>query len=162
MEIGSSIVITMKNKTITFRCTDEDKKEFKRQAKKKGFKNMTGFIFWLLKNSGKFAIMFLFLTLAGCSTISYLPSNNIQSYAPSQSVEVLYEKPTKPYVVLGRVSINAMDILSDQTILNRLKQKAMSLGADAIIVDNMQRVFTKSQQGLAIKYKNNPPVTPSQ
>jgi len=66
-----------KQEMIQIRVSDREKKGFKQEAKKRGFKTMSGFIFWLLRNSAKFVIIvFLFLlVLSGCSTAGPFVTN---------------------------------------------------------------------------------------
>lgn len=58
-----------KDERIQIRVTAKEKKEFKKMAKKKGFKSMSDFVFWLLHNSEKFLVLIVVLSLLGCATI---------------------------------------------------------------------------------------------
>ena len=65
-----------KQQLIQIRVNDKEKKEFKRVAKKRGFKTMSSFIFWLLRNSSKLLIFVLFLlALSGCTTAGPFVTN---------------------------------------------------------------------------------------
>jgi len=116
-------------------------------------------------------IYFLVLTILGCS-----PSVDFMKYSedihpPSDSVEVLRNKPIeKEFVELGELSIQIKKgIFSNQEgAVLKLKEKAKEIGADAIIIigeesegnlivpigDLYTTVDKRYLKAIAIKYKN--------
>ena len=113
----------------------------------------------------RFILSFLIFFLSGCATISYLPSTS-QKLPPTQSVEILWEKPQRPYIELGQISVESADY-SEETLFKKLKQKAMEIGADAVIIRST-KPYTKTRgnwlfvssstirriEALAIKWKS--------
>ena len=112
-------------------------------------------------------LLLLIIFLTGCATISYLPSSSRTS-TPTTSVEVLWEKPQKLYIELGQVTVESSSH-TDEQLFEKLKQKAMQIGADAIIVKSTIPYATAPRgswlfvsgktvrrlEALAIKYKQN-------
>lgn len=82
----------------------------------------------------KFLIILLScFVLIGCATISYLPSAS-RTFAPTTFVEILWEKPqNRSYIILGQIGAESSDF-SEETLLKKIKQRAMKIGADAIIM----------------------------
>jgi len=113
----------------------------------------------------RFILSFLIFFLSGCATISYLPSTS-QKFSPTQSVEILWEKPQRSYIELGQISVESADY-SEETLFKKLKQKAMEIGADAVIIRST-KPYTKTMgswvfvgsttvrriEALAIKWKS--------
>lgn len=162
-------MLTMKNERLQMRISLKEKKEVIKLAKEKGFKNLTAFIYWLIiqAKKGLIILCFLFL-LEGCATVSYLPSNSSRILLPTQTIEIFFEKPQKPYIVLGKVISQSLwsSNMPSRNLLDKLKQKAMQVGADAIIIENVTphktisgALFfistwtTQKIEGLAIKWK---------
>jgi hypothetical protein len=81
-----------------------------------------------------FLLVFL-LTCYGCAsiTITFLPTDESATYAPTESIKVYWEEPKESYTIIGRVSAESMD-LDEETLFKKLKQKAMAAGAHAIIM----------------------------
>jgi len=102
-------------------------------------------------------ILFLFLLLlTGCATLSYFPSID-RVYTPTSHVEVLFREPQKDYIIIGKI-ISEGDIWSHKTLLEKIKKKAMQVGADAILVTeagHFQGEFGTCQkvEALALKWK---------
>jgi uncharacterized protein YceK len=84
----------------------------------------------------------LWLALAGCSTIKihYLPTDSPSTYSPTDSVEVFWEKPAQPHVILGLVSAEceendrALLLKARALLMKEVKKKAMEVGAQGIII----------------------------
>ena len=74
------------------------------------------------------------LALCGCASTTFLPADASVKYAPTDSLKVYWEKPQKPYTIIGRVTIESGDY-SEETLFIKLKQKAMAVGAQAIIME---------------------------
>lgn len=74
------------------------------------------------------------LLFAGCASTHYEPKDANASFQPTQSIDVFNEKPSsKPYKVIGIVSASS-DKLDDAALLESLKQKAMSVGGQGLIL----------------------------
>ncbi len=155
----------MRDKLIAVRVSPEVKNKIKNMAKRKGFPSISAYLYWLIQRALKTLSLVFVFGLLGCATVSFLPATNFQSLSPSQSVEILYEKPQKSYIVLGKIIAESGDV-SNETLYKRLKQKAMETGADAVIIENTtpyaqtsgSLFFISSSpvyrlEGLAIKWK---------
>jgi len=79
-----------------------------------------------------FLLVFL-LTCYGCVSITFLPTDESATYAPTESIKVYWEKPQQSYTIIGRVSAESGDI-DEEALFKNLKQKAMAEGAHAIIM----------------------------
>lgn len=151
-----------KDKYITFRVDEKEIKVINRLARKEGFRDRTAFLRQLIQNSLKAFCLIFFFGLSGCATVSFLPATNFQSLSPSQSVEILFEKPQKSYIILGKITAESGDI-SEDGLYKRLKQKAINIGADAMIIENTLPAgadwlggVVHRLEGLAIKWQQNP------
>ena len=116
-------------------------------------------------------LFFVFLTFTACSPSVNFMKYNEDNYSPTNSVEVLRNKPVeKKFVELGELSIQVKKgIFSNQEeVVLKLKEKAKEIGADAIIIlgeesegsvivpignlyTSVDKRFIKA---IAIKYKN--------
>jgi hypothetical protein len=107
-----------------------------------------------------FAALIVF-ALGACVTGEAIKTGS--SYAPTtpDQVAVLFEKPTRPYEIIGQVTAEGARASSNQANITMLKTQAAKLGADAVIiqgagvsqVQNWGTYNTKAASGLAIKYK---------
>lgn len=82
----------------------------------------------------------LLALLSGCATVAtevvqYHPS---VQYPPTQSVEVLLQKPARPHVDIGLIEARGG---SEAELLNTAREKARALGANAIIKLEVERVY---------------------
>lgn len=82
----------------------------------------------------------LTLLLAACATVStqVVQLNPAQHYAPTQHVEVLLQKPTRPYIDIALLESRGG---SEAELLNDARDKAAALGADAIVKVEIERHF---------------------
>jgi hypothetical protein len=80
------------------------------------------------------------LLIAGCATVSteVVQYNPKTPYPPTQSVEVLLQKPARPYVDVGLIEARGG---SEAELLNTAREKARALGADAIVKLETERVY---------------------
>jgi hypothetical protein len=69
------------------------------------------------------------LVLAACTTANFKPYTEM-TFPPTTEVEVLLEEPSEPYEVLGELWVDSEDT---EGVL-KMRQKAMEIGADAIIM----------------------------
>ena len=77
-----------------------------------------------------FLILLLFL---GCASTGVVLLDDTIKYTPSENVEILIEKPKRPYKVIAKLETKGIKGTSHTTILESMRQKAKSIGADAII-----------------------------
>ncbi|MDX6765539.1 MAG: hypothetical protein SFU85_01990 [Candidatus Methylacidiphilales bacterium] len=75
------------------------------------------------------------LALTSCTTGSAARTSSTL-YQPTNSaqVEILFEKPARPYTVIGTVGSKASTLASDDAILRAMQKEAAELGAHAILV----------------------------
>jgi hypothetical protein len=78
------------------------------------------------------ALLVLFLLLTGCATPEAEILSKVESYPPTSSVEVLLDRPTRPYKTIAILG----DIYggTHEEVNARLSRKAQEIGADAIII----------------------------
>jgi len=147
----------MKYTFIGLRTKLKEKREIKALAKKRDFRTISSFIFWLIAQAKK-GLILLCLFIIGCASVNYLPSGQNQYLPSTQSVQVLYEKPQKSYTELGLIICEG-DMVSNEALFKKLKQKAMRIGADAIIIrdteisSDLYGGSFRKIEGLAIKWK---------
>lgn len=120
-----------------------------------------------IKNTFMF---FVILTIYGCSPSVNFMRYNDSNYSPTNSVEVIRQKPIdKEFIELGELSIRVKKgIFSNQEdVILKLKEKAKEIGADAIIIlgensegsvivpigDLYTSVDKRYLKAIAIKYK---------
>lgn len=77
--------------------------------------------------------MLLALLLTGC-TVSNVASLNGKTYPPSSSVDVLTEKPSRPYEQFAIVETQGSLNQPVSDMIDGLRKKAMEVGADAVIL----------------------------
>ena len=82
-----------KNDRIQIRVTPAEKKEFKKRAKEKGFRNMSDFIFCLLKNSSKLIISVSLFFLVGCAMTMMDGLDSTRMKAPHRLVVETFNAP---------------------------------------------------------------------
>ena len=85
-------------------------------------------------------IVLVTLLLSACATVStkVVELQPAQKYAPTQSVEVLMQKPERPHVEIAFLESSGT---SEADMLNDARDKARELGADAIVKLDTERVF---------------------
>jgi len=81
-----------------------------------------------------FLSLLLILLLAGCMSISFLPTADT-IYEPTTSLEIYWEKPEKPYSIIGKISVRS-DMYSEKQLFEQIKIKAMEIGANALIMSD--------------------------
>lgn len=112
-------------------------------------------------------IFFIALLFYSCSPIVNFMKYSEDIYPPTNSIEVLRNKPIeKEYVELGELSLKIKKSNQEEAVL-LLKEKAKEIGADAIIILGEESegsvimpignlyasVDRKSIKAVAIKYK---------
>lgn len=101
------------------------------------------------------------LAVSGCVTGTAVQTGD-HTYAPRADwagVKLYFEKPTRPYEVVGPVSALGAPAAQERAIYDMLKQQAASLGADAVLVGgSMSTAYRdgffhgKKNSGIAIKF----------
>jgi len=82
----------------------------------------------------------LALLLTACATVStkVVELDPGRKYPPTQRVEVLLQKPTRPHVEIGLLESTGT---SEADMLNDAREKARQLGADAIVKLDTERIY---------------------
>jgi hypothetical protein len=98
------------------------------------------------------------IVLAGCviSGGNRVPGAAFAPTSPDH-VKVLYQEPSRPYLVIGFVSIDRAIAGADTVIERKYRTVAASMGADAVLIDMLPKAsfFGAPVQGKAkaIKWK---------
>jgi hypothetical protein len=72
------------------------------------------------------------IVISGCTTTKFLGTYPV-SCSPTTYVEVYWEKPNKPFIELGMIIVES-EIFGEEKLLVKLKEKAMAVGANAVIM----------------------------
>ena len=80
------------------------------------------------------------LLLSACASVNtrIVQFNPAHQFAPTQSVEVLLQKPQRPYVEIALIESSGV---SEVELLNDAREKAKALGADAIVRQETDRIY---------------------
>lgn len=75
------------------------------------------------------------LVIIGCATVStrIVPLDPALKFAPSHRVEILLEKPPRPYTQIALLESRGMLGGGESELLEDAREKARALGADAIV-----------------------------
>jgi hypothetical protein len=78
--------------------------------------------------------------LAGCTTTDYLG----KTYAPTQHVDVFFspQDVKRAYEVMGEIRAEGDDIVSYESMQQKLVQEAMQKGADALLIEKLDMTET--------------------
>ena len=81
--------------------------------------------------------------LCGCASVTtqVVHLNPAQTYPPSQNVEILLEKPHRPYTPIGLLESRGDIGASEADLLNDIRVKAQQLGADAVVKLESERLY---------------------
>jgi hypothetical protein len=103
------------------------------------------------------------LLLLGCASTQYLPSSS-GTYPPTSNAVVYYwDKPDRPCTEMGIINVKAH---SETEMLEKVKLKAMEIGADGVFIKSMDNQFRYGThiwflpvapiraEGVAIKFKD--------
>ena len=96
------------------------------------------------------------LVIVGCATVTtrVVPLDPALKFAPTQRVEILLEKPPRPYTGIALLESRGMVGGDESELLEDAREKARALGADAIIRLEVEKTV---QQPVAIY---DPPYSP--
>jgi hypothetical protein len=80
------------------------------------------------------------LLVCACAAVTthVVPLNPAVQYPPTQNVEVLLQKPQRPHVEIALLESRGD---SEAELLNAAREKAKTLGADAIVRLETERVY---------------------
>lgn len=81
--------------------------------------------------------------VAGCATVTtqVVPLNPAQTFPPSQNVEILLEKPHRPYTSIGLLESRGAIGASEADLWKDIRVKAQELGADAVVKLESERLY---------------------
>ncbi len=94
----------------------------------------------LLRSAIRVALPTLVAVTVGCGpSIKYFPMNTPPDNIVPAEIEVMTLRPDRPYVELGIIQVKESDFplfssSSGEEMINALKEKATSIGADAIVL----------------------------
>ena len=89
------------------------------------------------------------LVLCGCvsSSGSRIPGNN-RAPTDAASVQVLYQEPKRPFVIVGHVSVDRAIANQEGSIERKFRSVAATMGAQAVIIDRIPKAsFANVTQG---------------
>jgi len=87
------------------------------------------------KSLGFAWVAWVCLGITACTTGSATrTSSTIYQPTNSSQVEILLEKPTRPYTVIGTVGSKGDGLASDDALFRALQKEAAELGAHAVLV----------------------------
>jgi hypothetical protein len=83
------------------------------------------------------------LALAACASVrtQIVPLGTPQAYPPTLTVEVLLQKPDRPYTEIALIESKGEVGASEADLLNDAREKAKALGADAIVRTEVDRIY---------------------
>lgn len=81
-------------------------------------------------------------------------------YVPTQTIEILSEYPPTPYWKIAIITVSEVDYQSFDSMMNDLKKKAMELGSNALVIEEIWQqsqpysgTFYAVLKTTAIRYK---------
>ncbi len=69
-----------------------------------------------------------------CATVTFLPTDDSTTYTPTETLKVYWKEPQQPYIVIGKILAKQGGRNVEEQLFKTLKQKAMRIGAHAIIM----------------------------
>lgn len=110
----------------------------------------------------KFKIQFILMVMpilfVGCGTVGGGTRTTSTIYQPTNaaSIQILFEKPSRPYEIIGQVRGQGGALASDEAIYRAMQKEAAELGADAVLVpvgvDLIDNYGSKRANALALRY----------
>jgi hypothetical protein len=109
-----------------------------------------------------FVTVITLLFLLGCASTKH-PASSSQLVPSTSSVVIYWDKPDRPYMEIGTIKVKAH---SDTAMLEKLKQKAMEMGANGVIIKSVENqlrydahlwfllVAPIQAEGVAIKFED--------
>lgn len=81
--------------------------------------------------------------LVGCVLSSSSVKTDSTDYPPTNSVNILFEKPQQEYITIGLIDASSTRSVQndEEAVFEELKQKAQSLGANAVIIKSRSKTF---------------------
>jgi hypothetical protein len=89
------------------------------------------------------ALLFTAALLVGCATVTthVVSLNPAQTFPPTQNVEILLEKPHRPYTSIGLLESRGEIGTSEAELLQDIRTKAQQLGAHAVVKLESERLY---------------------
>jgi hypothetical protein len=85
----------------------------------------------------------LLVLFVGCGpSVKFFPMNEPPDNIPAERIEVMSEAPERPYIEIGLIKVRGRSKLasSPENMMRLLKEKALTVGADAVIISNIGSV----------------------
>jgi len=89
-----------------------------------------------------FCSVLLFIGLNSCAHTSFVIMDESANYPPTQYVKLLEEEPDEDYIIIAKLETRGMVGSQIPDLLTNMRQKAKSLGADAIIPVQISKEYT--------------------
>ncbi|MEN9573116.1 MAG: hypothetical protein RL514_971 [Verrucomicrobiota bacterium] len=99
--------------------------------------------------SGAVALSLALLLLCGCASSTTTPISGGKTAPTSvDSIEVLFDPPSRPYKTIGLVTVQTGSIGAKDSVIQReFKSAAAKLGADAVIIESLPAGILNEQAG---------------
>lgn len=80
--------------------------------------------------------------LSGCAKTSYVG----KTYSPTLSVDLFMDESglTRPYEVMGQISIDGETLVSADKMQEKMMEEAKARGADAVLIEGYEEIYTGS------------------
>jgi hypothetical protein len=102
----------------------------------------------------RFTLLLFALALLGCVAGSVTHTGQATYPAvPVSQVEVLGERPTRSFQTIGIVTAKTGSFGSPSSAIAKMRADAAKLGADALLVSNIDQAFYTNTTGTAIRWK---------
>ena len=87
--------------------------------------------------------LFFTLLVSGCALVSthVVQLDPSRTYSPTQNVEVLLEKPKRPYAEIALIESRGELGVGEAELLNSAREKAKAVGADAIVRIDVEHLY---------------------
>jgi len=86
-----------------------------------------------MKNLKNSFLSLFFLFFSSCTYTTATMLNDTQKYEPTQNVEILFDKPNRPYKVIAILESDGAAGMQQNQLLESIRKKAKEIGADAVI-----------------------------
>lgn len=102
----------------------------------------------------RFTLVTIALSLFGCVAASVTRTGQITYTAvPVAHVEILSERPNRPYLSIGIVTAKTGSFGSPASAIAKMRTEAARLGADALLVSNIDQAFYTNTTATAIRWR---------
>ncbi len=89
-----------------------------------------------------FAVLVLVMLTLGCAHLDYVG----KSYPPTQNVDVVFREQDlhHEYTVIGQLVATGDELVSASKLQQKIIERAKQAGADAVIIEGLDRIVTGS------------------